>query len=277
MLTLTRPTELHTTLKHFLIIEYQYLKAYTYALSIQAVVERALASGIRTIDDCRSGALMDLFRTSDLIFIEEVLSSSEEVLNNAAGLASEGNLRYAPLRVATYITCSSVLLLKAIFLCRAAGVHTEDASLEGYLQTLTRAIVALRSSAIDDMDFSSRYATLIEKQLSKLYSLLTVDAGLGDGERSSSNGVASGRHMESSNVLDGSLLENGPSNGGMEGVENGDNTDQPNATAADDNWWSLPFDSSLAPFTSDHPPFTLGFQADSLDFLWSLTDIGIGG
>jgi hypothetical protein len=264
---LTYNAELPDSIKQFLIIEFNYIKAYTHALSVQAVVEQALARDFRKIEDCRNGLLKECFRASDSGFIHEVLSAGQIIMKTTAELATTTMLRYAPSRITTYITCASVLLLKAIFLCQAAEAPSEEFSFEHNLQALNNAIAALKASAIDDMDFSSRYATLIEKQLLRLGACFKssdadsqgtayLDDPLGDLE----------------GQLHNSLLAHGPEKGGI--ANNNPDLSYVSGPISSDNWMALPFDPSLAPFTSSHPYFTLGFELDSLDFLWNVADIG---
>lgn len=177
-------------------------------------------------------------------------------------LASKGCLRYAPSRVRTYITSSSVLLLKVAFVCRAACVHAETSE---DLQSLEKAISALRASAVDDMDLSCRYAVLIEAYTGKLRTWVAPDRHAGTNH---DHMIHSDGHIQLGRVRDYTLLDNDisfePTSDGL------------NHGVVDDSWWALPFDPSLAPFTSsEHAPFTLGFQADSLDFLWNCTEPSI--
>ncbi|PSN73394.1 hypothetical protein BS50DRAFT_616779 [Corynespora cassiicola Philippines] len=266
--------QLPDALQNFLTIEHCYLQAYTNALSIQAAVEKALARGIRTVEDCQNGSLQDCLRAKDLGFIREVLHAGRTILEAATDLATKGLLRCAPFRITTYITCSSVLYLKAVFLCHAASVDGDRRSPEDQLQPLDDAIISLRSCAVDDMDFSSRYATLIEKQLFKLRVCIVPERS---SRTSTSNGEQPPTTAEGNpNVqqdLDLSLMEN------MSWPEN---TDSPNQNPADPShigmsdmsWWSQPFDPSLAPFTGNYPHYTLGFEIDSLDFLLNLSQVG---
>ncbi|KAF2648347.1 hypothetical protein K491DRAFT_612950 [Lophiostoma macrostomum CBS 122681] len=260
---ISKTPELPSSIKHFLTIEFNYIKAYTHAISIQAVVEQALARDIPKIEDCRNGLLKECFRASDSGFIREVLSAGETIMKTTAALATTATLRYAPSRITTYITCASVLLLKAIFLCQAIEAPPEEFACARNLQALNDAILALKTSAIDDMDFPSRYATLIEKQLAK------VGACSKDND-ADAQGAA--YHDDSLGDLEGqlhnSLLAPGSALGDI-----ASESILPSISGFE-NWMPLPFDPSLAPFTSSHPYFTLGFELDSLDFLWNAADIG---
>lgn len=264
-------------MRSFLDIELNYLQANTHALSIQAVVERALTRGIRTINDCRNGSLKDCLRANDLGFIQQVLSAGRKIMNTATELSLKGSLRYAPLRITTFITCASVLFLKAMYLCRAAQLHTQGFDWDDHLQDLITAITALRSSPIDDMDFSSRYATLIEKQVAKLRICLGLESSVRHHE--SLHGDLTGlesNDLQSHETLDYSLLGHETFSGGAVESQR-DGLEQSEMPSADDSWWTSPFDPSLAPFTSNNSQFTLGFDVDSLDFLLNLTNMsGLG-
>lgn len=113
-------------------------------------------TGVVCFGDLDRDGLEPCILPQDQKFIRDVVTDSGTVLEVATAMHSKGRLRYAPLRIIVCITSSSIFLLKAISL----GARNSD--LQVSLGTLDRCIAALRSSGTDDMDFSLRYAALIE-------------------------------------------------------------------------------------------------------------------
>lgn len=107
-------------LRSLLEIEFHHLKVLTCGLSMQAIVERALAQGIRHVSDCHR-LLESLIIAQDKKFVLQVISSGVKVLELATELSSNGILRYCPSRVLIYTTSATVFLLKALFLSKAVG------------------------------------------------------------------------------------------------------------------------------------------------------------
>lgn len=246
-----------------LLIEYHYLKAYTSALSIQAVVQRALSRGVVCFGDLDRDGLEPCILPQDQKFIRDVVTDSGTVLEVATAMHSKGRLRYAPLRTIVCITSSSIFLLKAI------SLSARNSDLQVSLGTLDRCIAALRSSGTDDMDFSLRYAALIEKHVARFrahfilpHSPSTSD--LGDTHMSATRFPLSPRPHLPHQVIRES------DNNGADGHDN--ITDVPMAPG--DDWLARPFDPSIAPFASDGDGISLGIGLDSLDFLWSLPNMG---
>lgn len=160
------------------------------------------------------------------------------------------------------ITTASVFLLKAL----AVGVSATR--LRRSLDTLTRAISALRGSAPDDLHLCGRYATLLETSLSRLQDSFVPSSrppsfatrppsaereGTPGAEADPSNGVGFQGEMGQLPGLECEAM------GGM--MDDGD-----------DSWLTLPLDPSMVPFGMDA---SNGFQwlgDDSLDFIFSLPD-----
>lgn len=80
----------------------------------------------------------------------------------------EGRLRYTPLRTRLCIVAASILLLKAISL----GGRSHDLKVK--MGTLDQCIAALRSCGIDDLDFLSRFAELVEQHLRRFRDQFTL-------------------------------------------------------------------------------------------------------
>jgi hypothetical protein len=228
-------------------------------------VERAVARGISNITRDHDDVQATCFHAHDHKFIREVLQDCEKILQTATRMSKSGRLRFCPLRTLLCIISSSIVLLKALSL----GVRYSD--LKTSLSILDEAISALRASPIDDMDFSSRYAVLLEKHVSNFRANFTIPIS-GDQIQGSSR-TGSGRSSvalkdalnEGSSLLPqtpSALLGEGPSfdvfNTSNLGIE--------------DDWFVRPFDPSIAPFSTTGDHMSLGFELDSLDFLWNIGD-----
>lgn len=241
-------------LKSLLLIEYHHLKAYTSALSIQAVVERAISHGIGRFDHLGPEGLASCMLPHDEKFIQEVISDSGKVLEVATMMHHEGSLRYAPLRTLICITSSSIFLLKAISL----GVRNND--LQIYLGILDNSIAALKMSGIDDMDFSLRYATLIEKHVAGFCAQFSAPShpSFVHGTLGGTPGINSSpaTQLDNLNTPDGAQ-DHEPSN----------------PETSRDEWWARPFDPNIALFQSNDDGISLGLELDSLDFLFNMPDM----
>lgn len=83
-------------------------------------------------------------------------------------MALSGGLRYIPVRQSPCMISSSILLLKSI---KFGAKHMD---LSSSLEVLDQYIIALRSSPIDDMDFSFQYATLISEHVAEFRKAFTI-------------------------------------------------------------------------------------------------------
>jgi hypothetical protein len=256
-ITNSYPTAIPDALKSLLLIEYHYLKAYTSAISMQAVVERALSQGVGRFGYLGPEGIGQYMLPQDEDFIRTVISDSGKVLEIATMMHDEGRLRYVPLRSLVCITSSSIFLLKAISL---GGCNYD---LQVSLTILDRCIAALKLSGIDDMDFSRRYATLIEKHVAGFSAQFAPPShpSLDQANRTA--------HKSTSNTQSSPALQfHGP----IDERGNQDHTFFDNG-ATRDEWWTRPFDPSLAPFPSNDESISLGLELDSLDFLFSMPNI----
>lgn len=162
------------------------------------------------------------------------------------------------------ITTASVFLLKAL----AVGVSTSR--LRRSLDTLTRAICALRSSTPDDLHLSGRYATLLETSLNRLHGSFVPSSRPPSfatrppsSEREGTTAPGTEADPNNSAVFQGELGQLS----GLECEAMGGLMDD-----GDDSWLTLPLDPSMVPFGMDA---SNGFQwlgDDSLDFIFSLPD-----
>ncbi|GMG15345.1 unnamed protein product [Aspergillus oryzae] len=245
-----------------LLIEYHHLRAYTSALAIQAVVERAVTRGVSWIGETSRESVDACLLPHDQDFIRDVILSSSKVLEIATHMAADGMLRYAPLRTLVCVTSSSVYLLKAISL----GVHHTD--LQASLHTLDQCIVALRSSGTDDMDFSLRYARLIEKHVDRFRANFVSDRVATmhpDHQR---------YHLQTPEPLTSTQPDGRPHMHSASSSYPGQQSSDAFATPPMNSWWAQPFDPNIAPFNFNGEGVSIGFELDSLDFLLNLPQVG---
>jgi hypothetical protein len=169
-------------------------------------------------------------------FIEEVIDGCCQTLENVTTLG--GSLHFSPMRMLFRTISSSIFLMKAL----ALGVR--NSKLQEALQILDRTIATLLDTNQDDVHLKSRYASLLQTQVSRLreslvssYSVISIEPPLSD------------------------------SYGDMSAMDIGGISD-----VAINDWLSLPFDPSMAPFGSTEGD--LGVRLDGvdldLDFLWQL-------
>lgn len=212
------------------------------SLGMQAIVDRVLEDG------GPNGGQPNLMQASvtptDYEFIQEVLDGSCQILQSVNKLADAGSLRFCPVRVFIRIIGASIFLLKALSL----GAHTSN--IQASLVTLERSIQALHSSSLDDMHLASRYATLLDVHVARFRQCLipsTVPRGIPPPELNNFNWDDNGDLLQMSGAF---------------------STDLQNAT---EDWLSLPFDASLAPFGLLEDAFDVTEVEDrAWDFLWNL-------
>lgn len=225
---------------------------------MQAVVERVLAENSE-IDPDTIGAIN--LNDIDYEFIKEVVDGSCQILSRITKIAELGALKFSPVRVFLRITSCSIFLLKALSL----GVR--NAKLHESLDILERSIQALRFSSLDDIHLASRYASLLEVHVSRLRrnfmasSKLTRPSNVTPAQ-SASGGDATRTHINENSgtpTIDSLSTEHDIEPTGVDSV------------LPDDDWLSLPFDPSMAPFgTGTGTPAFPDFDEGALDFVWNL-------
>lgn len=171
-------TEIPIELSYLLQIEYHHLKACISALSIQAVIERALSRGMNqpktpVNKDHRPFVLQEARQ-----FIDQMISASSRVLKIATDLQVERTLRYTPLHIRNCIMSTSILLLKAISL----GGRSYE--LKVALRKLDQCIAVLGSCGIDDLDFMPRYTELVKEHLPRFRNQLKLSQNSGENQPS---------------------------------------------------------------------------------------------
>lgn len=222
-----------------LFIEYHYVRIYINSLGMQAACERALAD--TTSDSDPSAVLYTRIDSLQYEFIKEVIDGSCEILRKVISLAATNTLRFAPVRLFLRITTSSVFLLKALSL----GVR--NTQLQYALDILDRSIDALKTSNLDEVHLAARYATLLDTHVQKLRQRFVPNA-----QRQplpmNSDLAPNPSWIAESETLDYPALDVMPG----------------------DDWLSLPFDPSMAPFAPDGTVDFSGLNGGGLDFIWNL-------
>ncbi|EGE04445.1 C6 transcription factor [Trichophyton equinum CBS 127.97] len=281
-------------------IEYQFVRVYTNSIGMQAVVERVLNESDPDVvmDDVRQANMDEI----DYEFIQEVIDGSCSLLQKVTTLAENGALRFSPVRIFLRITSSSIFLLKALSL----GVR--NAKLQESLDILTKSIQALRSSSLDDIHLASRYATLLDSLLSRLRRSFVLSNKNPKVSRSTTrpssvtplsktqNASPATQGLQASpqqpqqqqqqqqqqlpHPLQQTQVQqyspggvgSAPMNSSMD-VSNNPVFEDPISSLNDisaDDWLSLPFDPSMAPFGDGGNQAWSGFEGANLNFIWNL-------
>lgn len=245
------------TLGEILFIEYQYVKIFLSSVGIQAVVERALV-------DSNLGIALEYGQPInvghvDYEFVQEVINGSCQILQRVTKLAESGSLRFSPFRFYIRVTSSSVFLLKALSL----GVR--NAQLQTSLDILDRSIQALKSCTLDDMHLAPRYASLLEVPVARLRRHFTVSSKHPHfGQETTRPASAERPWVPQIGDTDTAILQE-PNGSSM-------SIDPPLQGLSEDDWLSLPFDPSMAPFGMAGTHAFPGFEEGALDFVWNLPD-----
>ncbi|PVH79827.1 hypothetical protein DL98DRAFT_419691, partial [Cadophora sp. DSE1049] len=202
---------------------FHYIKAYTNSLAIQAVIERAVSRGADRFGGDHDDILSRSLDPQDYRFVNEVVTSSRQILQKGIALVRSESLKFMPMRVLLRITSASLFLLKTI------SIGGPSIDLQVSLKKLYESDDALRATPVDDMDLASRYATLIERHVTRFRHNFT-SSRQPDFPQSFSSGLP--------------------------------------AIGID----AQAFDPSLAPFFTNGNQILVGFDADSLGFLWNIPD-----
>ena len=230
---------------------------------MQAVVERTLASanaGAQGLKETRSINVQD----ADFEFIQEVVSACSQILEKVSTLAESGALRFSPVRFYLRVTSSSVFLLKALSL----GVH--NAKLQASLDILDRSIQALKACTLDDMHLAPRYATLLEVHVASLRRHFMVSAS----NQAPSQSHRMARHPSAGRPWGGADEAVDLTTGGsLCAAASPFDSDIDIQEFSADDWLSLPFDPSMAPFPLDGNLIFPGQEGGALDFVWNLSSV----
>ena len=222
-----------------LFIEYHYVRVYINSLGMQAACERALANAPSDSDPRASSHT----RIDSLEYecIKEVIDGCCEILRKVISLAETDTLRFGPVRLFLRITTSSIFLLKALSL----GVR--NTQLQYALDILDSSINALKTSNLDEMHLAARYATLLDTHVQK------VRQGFVPNPQRQPHPMNNDLAPTQTWTTNGEPLDYAP----LEEMSG-------------DDWLSLPFDPSMAPFAPDGTVDFSGLNGGALDFIWNL-------
>ncbi|KAE8374610.1 hypothetical protein BDV26DRAFT_269629 [Aspergillus bertholletiae] len=238
-----------------LFIEYNFVRVYTHSVGMQAVVERVLADSDPHTEEVRALNIDPI----DYEYIQEVIDGCCQILQKVIQLAENGVLRFCPVRIFLRITSSSIFLMKAL------SLGTRQSTLRESLDVLERSIQALRSNALDDIHLSTRYAALLDMHVARLRRNLlasskTVKSNQGTASRPSMGVPSSTDNGNNTPLMDISMSQNISDMGYIPSL---------NDIAADD-WLSLPFDPSMAPFGISSAGQFPAYEGGALNFIWNL-------
>lgn len=242
-------------------IEYHFVRVYTHSVGMQAVVERALADTDPTnvVDEVRPMNIDSI----DYEFIQEVIDGSCQILRKVTQLAEKGALRFSPVRIFLRITSSSIFLMKAL------SLGTRQAKFRESLEILENCIQSLRSNALDDIHLSTRYATLLDMHVSRLRSNLLASSKT----MKNSRGTTTRSSMAPQSWADQGTTNSTPLYPAVQqdatSVSDMSFVPSLNDIAADD-WLSLPFDPSMAPFGISSGGQFPAYEGGNLNFIWNL-------
>ncbi|KAL4785251.1 hypothetical protein BJX76DRAFT_186739 [Aspergillus varians] len=249
-----RPEVLHQRFYNDLFIEYHFIRAYTHSIGMQAVVERVLADSDPNIE-IRATNIGPV----DFEYIQEVIEGCCQVLQKASELGETGALKFSPVRIFLRITTSSIFLMKAL------SIGTRHAKLRESLQILERCIQALKSNSLDDIHLSTRYAALLETHVSRLRRNLLASSKVtkssyGCTTRSSPAPPQDATSEGSTPATGFPAAQTIPELGFVPSFDD--------LTA--DDWLSLPFDPSMAPFGISGGGQFPAYEGGALNFIWNL-------
>ena len=248
-----------------LLIEYHHLKALTGSIAIQSAVQKASNHGV---EGRQQAALSTFLTPREEQSLQEVITDSSMVLELATLSSFKSELPLTPARVRVSVISASVFLLKAISI---GAVNTD---ISAALEILQKSTQVLKNHPPDDMDFTMRYASLIDKFTDTFRA--TYHSATGTSRSSGVRATNLDYADADAEIHDG--IGPGPWNASMYNIPNsldgpqdfGDGEAAGLGLISGEPWKSLASDSSLASFGTDADQLTQGLYVDSLDFLWNL-------
>ena len=241
-----------------LFIEYQYVRIYCNSIGMQAVCERAINT---EADGNKLSGFALPFEVADQEYIQEVVSGSCDILEKIIELADRDKLRFAPVRIFLRLTTSSVFLLKAM------SIGIRNVQLRFALSVLHRCVKALRSSVSDDMHLANSFAELLEVHIKQIQSGFLLSSQRVSPGQVNVSARLSTRDSTGNTVTTPARAEDGHIGRDEDTDSFALNLDD---LLAGDDWLSLPFDPSMAPFASNYTStLPSNLQNDGLDFLWN--------
>jgi hypothetical protein len=296
--------EVGTATYNTLFVEYHYVRVYTNSFGMQAVVERLLteAGPDQAAEDLHPANIDPI----DYEFIQEVIDGCGQILRKVIEMADSDVLRFAPVRTFIRVTSSSIFLLKALSLgVRHAKLQESLEILDGCIHALRSNILddvhlASRYAMLLEVHVSRLRRNLVAYTRPSLlrvrsgnYTNLStrpssIRASPLDGSRSrdqsesvtlrpagtvsSSKMVAHESHSNSYHSDNNrSTAEDNFNNVAAFSIDDGEVLDRLQPYIGADDWLSLPFDPSMAPFGPDGAQFS-GLDGSTLDFLWNLPE-----
>lgn len=252
-----QPHLLDTAFYNDLFIEYHFVRVYTHSVGMQAVVERAIADADpNNLDEVRP-MTMD---PTDYEYIQEVIDGCCQILHKVTHLAEVGALRFSPVRIVLRVTSASIFLMKAL------SLGTRQATLDESLEVLEKSINALKSNALDDVHLSTRYATLLDMHVSRLRRNLLASSKAVKNHR----GTGRPSSMAPPPWPDSNEARATQVNTPVSQDLTSELGYVPPFNNMPDDWLSLPFDPSMAPFgTNTGGQFPM-YEGGALDFIWNL-------
>lgn len=244
-----------------LFIEYQHLRILINSVGMQNIVQKVLSQ-----EDAYPGSTIDYsfierarqtnMTTREYGFIEEVIDGCCQTLEKITTLSSTRGLHYSPMRILFRTISASIFLMKAL----ALGVR--NSKLQQALQILNRAIAALQDDNQNDVHLKAQYAILLQSQVQRLRRSLVSSQTTGSVSR-----LQPSDHGRPTQVPETSNSQFSQPNGDFHSLALDSLSD-----FEINDWLSLPFDPSMAPFGSYEGD--LGVRLDGvdldLDFLWQL-------
>lgn len=196
-------------------------------------------------------------------YVEEVITGSCDLLGRVVGLAEEGTLHFAPVRIFLRLVTSSVYLLKAM------SIGVRPSQLQSALLVLQATIDALNTCGLDQMHLANSYATLLSIHIKRLKrSFLASSRQLGPSRpRTRPSSPRPGVHP--SNTSSAQINSTGDDDD-LDPMNNLSDWDDFNFNLqGDSDWLSLPFDSMMAPFGASGEVILPPDLDIGLDFIWN--------
>ncbi len=235
---------------------------------MQAIVERALRQGIHKVEHSQINVNATCFSSHDYGFLQEVISGASEILKIATSMALAGTLRCMPARQSLCIISAAIFLLKAL------SIGSWNVQVQPPLEVLDQCMAAIRSSPIDDMDFSSRFASLIEKRVAAFRASFGLSREASTCDRSCDGfDEAPARGLPNDGTMAPSQISRPPNSSTDIARDSSLSADSEDLSPYTMDWWDRPFDPSVAPFSSTGNHISSGLELDSLDFLWNIPEL----
>ncbi|OKL55577.1 hypothetical protein UA08_09152 [Talaromyces atroroseus] len=286
-----------------LFIEYQHLRVLTSSTGMQRVITHYSRSQL--VHNSRSIFSARPFQSDyEYNLVEEVIDGCCHIIDKIIRKTESGtdnSLHYAPIRMFSRMISASIFLLKAL----ALGVR--KTKLTESLHVLEMAILALQNSNLDDIHLAAQYGELLKIQVDRLRRSFESFGtphlhGKGSAKHCREEQYRPSRELWQSNPqLPENQLESPPSyntprpsneeaplndqhyysSNQWKETANLDHLDATNAVTTNintwnssiDDWFSLPFDPSMAPFTGWDDDDSLDPYNPcwlDVDFIWNL-------